>query len=89
MTKTCPECGSADLFSTPDVPAGGGYAPLTLPGLGGFFSAARMTVLVCRDCGFIRYYASPEACGKTRSVIKMAEIQLVANAMTVAQDDRR
>jgi len=62
--STCPECGHSNLYSSDDVPAGGGSAPNYLPGLGTFFSAAKFTVIACKDCGLIRFFASKEALGK-------------------------
>jgi predicted nucleic-acid-binding Zn-ribbon protein len=60
----CPECGRDNLYSSSDVSAGGGYAPNYLPGLGSFFTSAKFTVIVCKDCGLTRFFASPEALGK-------------------------
>jgi hypothetical protein len=57
-SKTCPECGSSELFFKAGVSSGGVYGPTLLPGLGSFFNYAAMTVVVCKDCGFIRCYAS-------------------------------
>ena len=64
MTSSCPECGHSNLYSSVEVGAGGGHAPNYLPGLGGFFSAAKFTLVVCKDCGLTRYFASPAARGK-------------------------
>ena len=64
MNKMCPECNSRDLFFTTDVASAGGYGPALLPGLGGFFFSAKMTVVACKQCGLIRYFASPEARAK-------------------------
>jgi hypothetical protein len=47
-----------------EIAAGGGHAPNYLPGLGSFFSSAKFTLIVCKDCGLTRYFASPEARGK-------------------------
>jgi hypothetical protein len=47
------------------VSAGGGYAPNYLPGLGsGFLSFAKFTLVVCKDCGLTRFFASEAALGK-------------------------
>ena len=62
--STCPECGNSNVYAGGEVSAGGGYAPNYLPGLGTFFSSAKFTVLVCRDCGLTRFFASKEALGK-------------------------
>lgn len=63
-TLVCPECGNSNLYSSGGVSAGGGYAPNYLPGLGSFFSAPTLTVVVCKDCGFTRFFASSEALAK-------------------------
>jgi predicted nucleic-acid-binding Zn-ribbon protein len=63
-SSKCPECGQGNLYSSSGVSAGGGYAPNYLPGLGSFFSPAQFTVVVCKDCGLTRFFASPEAVGK-------------------------
>ena len=60
----CPNCGGRTLYEGPSVSSGGGYAPVYLPGLGGFVRAARFVVVVCRDCGLTRFFASPEARAK-------------------------
>lgn len=63
-SPTCPECGQGNLYSSGKVSAGGGYAPNYLPGLGGYFASARFTVVVCRDCGLTRFFATREALDK-------------------------
>jgi len=60
----CPECGQSSLYSSKEVSAGGGNAPNYLPGLGGFLSSAKFRVVVCKDCGLSRFFASPAALGK-------------------------
>ena len=63
MTNTarCPECGRSELYVSNEVPAGAAYSPNYLPGLGNLFSAAKFTVVVCRDCGLTRFFASSAA----------------------------
>jgi predicted nucleic-acid-binding Zn-ribbon protein len=63
-TTTCPECGHDSLYSSGGVSAGGGYAPNYLPGLGSLFSAPQLTVVVCKDCGLTRFFASSTALAK-------------------------
>jgi predicted nucleic-acid-binding Zn-ribbon protein len=60
-SSTCPECGHSNLYSSAEVSAGGGYAPNYLQGLGGFLSTPKFTVVVCKDCGLSRFFASKEA----------------------------
>lgn len=62
----CPECGSAAVyrFASP-VSALGGYGPDLLPKLNtSYFSGAKMTPVVCGDCGLLRFYAADEALAK-------------------------
>lgn len=63
-TSSCPECGQGNLYTSREVSAGGGHAPNYLPGLGGFFASPKFTVIVCRDCGLTRFFASKEARAK-------------------------
>jgi len=57
----CPNCGGGNLFrSRKAISAGGGYAPNYLPGLGDFFRSGRGHVVVCRDCGLLRFFALRE-----------------------------
>ena len=60
-TSSCPECGRSNLYSSKEVSSGGGYAPNYLPGLGGFLASAKFTVVVCKDCGLSRFFASSAA----------------------------
>jgi len=58
----CPNCESGDQYrSIKPVSAGGGHAPNFLPGLGSLFRAARFEIVVCRECGLTRWFASEEA----------------------------
>jgi predicted nucleic-acid-binding Zn-ribbon protein len=57
----CPNCGGHTLYQGPETSAGGGHAPDVLPGLGGFFRSARFSLVVCRDCGLMRFFASKPA----------------------------
>ena len=59
--STCPDCGHSNLYASEDVSSGGGYAPNYLPGLSTFFSSAKFTVIVCKDCGLTRFFASKKA----------------------------
>ena len=60
--SACPNCDSPEQYqSNKEVGAGGGQAPNYLPGLGKWHSAAKFTVVVCRRCGFTRFFASEEA----------------------------
>jgi hypothetical protein len=62
--KPCPECGQKNLFVT-TTKSGGGYGPMLLPGLGGFFAdLPTFEVVVCADCGLTRFFASDKARSK-------------------------
>ncbi len=60
----CPNCGGRTLYRGPEVSSGGGHAPNYLPGLGRFLVSARFSLVVCRDCGLTRFFASPQARAK-------------------------
>jgi predicted nucleic-acid-binding Zn-ribbon protein len=62
--STCPECGRSNLYLSKEVSSGGGYAPNYLPGLGSFLSSAKFRVIVCKDCGLTRFFASKKALDK-------------------------
>lgn len=72
-SKSCPECGRSNLFST-NVSSGGGYAPNYLPGLGSFLRGTKFRVLVCQDCGLTRFFAPPEATAKLKDSSKWKRI---------------
>ena len=57
----CPVCGSTYLFRSKEVSAGGGYAPDYLPELHGFWVPAQFRLVLCKDCGLTRFFASKEA----------------------------
>jgi predicted nucleic-acid-binding Zn-ribbon protein len=57
----CPECRGNTLYESKPISAGGGHAPNYLPGLGRFVISARFVLVVCRDCGLTRFFASPDA----------------------------
>jgi predicted nucleic-acid-binding Zn-ribbon protein len=56
--RDCPECGSTNQHFRGNVDAMGGYGPNLLPGAGGFLRLPKMHVVVCGDCGLIRFFAS-------------------------------
>ena len=64
----CPECGQRNLYASGEIPAGksgGSIGPFKqinfLPGLENAFSYGQLTVVLCGDCGLMRFYASKEA----------------------------
>jgi hypothetical protein len=62
------------VYSSAEIASGGGHAPNYLPGLGSFWSAAKFTVLVCKDCGLTRFFASRDALGKLAESSKWRRI---------------
>jgi predicted nucleic-acid-binding Zn-ribbon protein len=64
ISPQCPNCGGEDLYRNGPVSSGGGYGPVLLPDLGGWLHFAKMTIVVCADCGLTRFFADPEATGK-------------------------
>ena len=61
----CPNCGGRTLYASPEIGSGGGQAPDYLPGLSpGLFKSAKLTLVVCRDCGLARHFVSPQARAK-------------------------
>lgn len=62
----CPNCRGNTLYESQPVSSGGGQAPDYLRGLGRFVRSARFVVVVCRDCGLARFFASPEARAKLK-----------------------
>ena len=62
--KVCPECAGANLFVRREVGVYGGYGPNLLPGTRGVFFGPRVAVLVCKDCGFIRFFAEEKTLAK-------------------------
>jgi hypothetical protein len=62
----CPNCGGTSLYRGPETSAGGGHAPNLLPDLGKWWRTARMSLVVCRDCGLMRFFAGAESRAKLR-----------------------
>jgi predicted nucleic-acid-binding Zn-ribbon protein len=60
----CPNCDSRSLYKSGEVSAGGRHAPDYLPGLGSFWAAERFNLVICKDCGFTRFFARPQALAK-------------------------
>jgi predicted nucleic-acid-binding Zn-ribbon protein len=63
---SCSNCRGGNLFRSKEISGGGGYAPNYLPGLGGFFGAEKFVLVVCQDCGLVRFFARPQARAKLR-----------------------
>lgn len=74
QTTPCPHCGGTTLYRSQEVGAGGSHGPDFLPGLGRFLFPARLVLVVCRDCGLLRFFAQPEARKKLRDAKKWKAI---------------
>ena len=70
----CPNCGATSLYRGPETSAGGGHAPNLLPDVGKWWQTARMSLVVCRDCGLMRFFASPEARAKLKDSNKWKSV---------------
>jgi predicted nucleic-acid-binding Zn-ribbon protein len=57
----CPNCGSRSIYRSEEVEATSTHGPNILPWLGRLFHRARMSLLLCRDCGLVRVFADAEA----------------------------
>lgn len=68
--KKCPDCGGNHLYTSRPISSGGGYAPNYRPGLGSMFGSARFSVVLCKDCGLTRFFATPPAIEKIASSSK-------------------
>lgn len=63
--KSCPECKSERVYQYKKDIEFGGFGGELLPGLASAtFSLATFRPVVCFDCGYMRFYASPEARNK-------------------------
>ena len=49
------------MYEGPPVSAGGGHAPNYLTGLGSWWRPETFRLVICRDCGLTRFFASKEA----------------------------
>ncbi len=53
----CPNCACTELLETRrGISARGSYGPDLLPGAGGWFSGGRFKLVVCSECGFVRFF---------------------------------
>jgi predicted nucleic-acid-binding Zn-ribbon protein len=70
----CPNCGGKNLYKSENVSAGGGHAPDYLPGLGRFWSAEKLNVVLCKDCGLLRFFARESATAKVDTSTKWTRV---------------
>ncbi len=63
----CPNCHGTTLYESGELSAHTGqHGENLLPGLGSFCRFARFTIVVCRDCGLMRFFASRQATAKLK-----------------------
>ncbi len=67
IPRACPECSGEDLRVNVTLSGSGRLSGL-LPGLGTWLTTAPLTVVVCRECGFVRFFAQPSALEKLDKV---------------------
>jgi len=60
----CPNCGSRALYRSEEVEATSTHGPNILPWLGRFLHRARMSLVLCQGCGYVRLFADAEARAK-------------------------
>jgi len=60
IPRTCPNCTTTDLYTTP-VSSGGGYAPDYLPQLREkWYAAPNFNIVVCAHCGLTQFFTPSE-----------------------------
>ena len=60
----CPNCSGSNIYQNKRGISGGGYAANYLPGLGNFFSCAKLYPTVCNDRGLVRLFIDEDARAK-------------------------
>ncbi|MDF1699935.1 MAG: hypothetical protein P1V36_02080 [Planctomycetota bacterium] len=60
-SSICPHCEGEALYRHRHVAAGAVRGVSLLPDLGSFAVYATMTVVVCRDCGLMRFFTDKDA----------------------------
>jgi predicted nucleic-acid-binding Zn-ribbon protein len=50
----CPNCGGSNQYARAQVPANGAFGPHLLPKL----RPGRFYIVICKDCGLTRFFAS-------------------------------
>ena len=64
--KSCPECGSHEVYRYDgEVQMYGGAEDL-LPGLGGMLSSSKACPVVCGECGHLRFFIAPTSLAKMK-----------------------
>jgi len=66
LPKSCPNCGSDELYCR-RVSYGGAPHAYLLAGLGSFLHYAEFDVVLCGGCGLMQLFAEPEARQNVRS----------------------
>jgi len=58
--KQCPNCSGSNIYQNVKGISGGGHAANYLPGLGDFWSYAKLYPVICSDCGLVRLFIDEE-----------------------------
>ena len=73
--KPCPECNSNEIYqfngSVDTTTIGGELLPKLSSSL---FSSARITPVICSECGYLRYYVTSEALDKLEKSKQWSQI---------------
>jgi hypothetical protein len=77
--EVCPHCQGRDLFATE-------VEPDFLPGLGSWFTSAKLRVVVCAGCGHTQLFVSPEARQKLASSRHWRRLHETPRPPTVPED---
>ena len=70
----CPNCRGKTLYKSKETSSGGGHAPNYLPGLGKGLKSGRFEVVLCRDCGLARFFATSESLKKVSDSGKWSRV---------------
>ena len=85
IPRDCPECGSTDLRVTV-TESGTRPGPQLLPGLGTWLAYAPLTVVVCRECGSVRFFAQPSTLERLDKAKDWQRVESTLNYQPVKSD---
>ena len=72
--EPCPNCAGSNIYKNARGISGGGYAANYLPGLGDFWSCAKLYPIICCDCGLVRLFIDEEARAKLDTSAKWKKL---------------
>ncbi|HJZ92768.1 MAG TPA: hypothetical protein VKE40_17980 [Gemmataceae bacterium] len=85
IPRDCPECGGTDLRVT-ITESGNRWGPRLLPGLGTWLAYGPLTVVVCRECGFVRFFAQPATLEKLDKAKDWERVKSTLNYQSAEPD---